>query len=97
MGTFPLWYTILTVGTYIIQLTASDGTNVNSTVITVTVHDTIAPTCDTTPTDQTVNEGHLFRYSVKTLDCRMITYSIDVASRPKFSIDSNALKRNALI
>ena len=60
--------TVLAIGTYVIQLTASDGTNVNSTVITITVQDTITPTWNEMPKDQTVysdigSEQHSRSYS----------------------------------
>jgi len=69
---------ILSLGVYVLNITAMDSSsNVNWSVISITVQDDTAPIWDTTPTDQNVDLGVSFSYYVNATDSQTITYGID--------------------
>ncbi|MFX1393891.1 MAG: hypothetical protein ACFFAH_09985, partial [Promethearchaeota archaeon] len=60
--------TVLAVGSYPIEVRASDGINNNITIIIITVEDTTAPTWDEPLTDQTAEFPYSFYYDVNASD-----------------------------
>ena len=87
--------TLLTIGSYPIEVTASDGTNDNTTVIIITVQDTIAPIWDETPQDQTIEFGSSFSYDLNATDLQSVTYSVN--DTINFAIDGNGVLTNITV
>jgi hypothetical protein len=83
---------VLAIGVYCVQLSTSDGMNVNSTAISINVRDTIAPTWDQIPTDQVVEYGSLFHYNISASDLRIVIYS--VSDTRNFAIDTKGTLTN---
>jgi hypothetical protein len=87
--------TFLVLKLYTIQLNASDGIHTTSAVITINVQDTTAPKWNVTPTDQIIEYGDPFIYSVKALDLRTIYYTVN--DTINFVIDNNGFITNGSI
>jgi len=80
--------TALSLGVYVLELSASDGTKNNITIITITVRDTTAPAWNPIPEDQTIVLGEALSYDVDATDLQTVLYSVNNSD---FSIDSNGL------
>ncbi|MFX1392465.1 MAG: hypothetical protein ACFFAH_02720 [Promethearchaeota archaeon] len=89
--------TALTVGTYAIEVTASDGTNDNTTIIIITVEDTTDPTWDQVPTDQTVELGQPFSYDLNATDLQTITYTVNDTSNFAMNAATGELTNNTAL
>ncbi|MCK4963014.1 MAG: hypothetical protein KAS19_11035, partial [Anaerolineales bacterium] len=87
--------TALPMGIYGVQVWINDSyTNTRTRTFTITVQDTISPTWDQPPTDQTIELGDPFRYDVNASDLGGIAYYW-VNDTTHFAIDPNGVITNA--
>ncbi len=73
------------IGIHYLRINASDGTNTNSTVITITVSDTTSPAWSISPANQVVELGNPFLFNVISTDLQTINYAINDS---RFAINS---------
>ena len=88
---------VLSLGPYYLRLNASDGTNINSTTIVVTVLDTTKPLWNPTPIDQNVNLGQLFSYDINATDLQSILYYINDTVNFTIDINTGILQNNTIL
>ena len=85
--------TILSLGPIGLEINATDASsNVNSTTITITVQDTIAPMWIEALYNHTLELGVEFGYDVNATDLQAVTYSINDTAR--YSINASGQIRN---
>ncbi len=85
--------TMLSLGTYILQINATDNFgNNNSTTIIISVTDIFAPTWDQMPEDQTIELGDSFSYDVNATDAQNVIYLVNDS---RFTVDGDGIITNA--
>lgn len=90
--------TVLTLGSYALNITANDSSgNRNSTIIVVTVYDTKSPYFNISPTNKELNYSQALGYQINATDNFMLAnYSVNDTSN--FAINSSGyLKNNTLL
>ncbi|MCD4808541.1 MAG: cadherin repeat domain-containing protein, partial [Methanosarcinales archaeon] len=89
---------ILSLGVYVLNITATDSSsNVNWSVISITVQDDTAPIWDPTPTDQNVDLGVSFSYDVTATDSKSITYGINDTDNFKINPSTGLIENTTIL
>jgi len=91
--------TALNLGNYYLNIIATDTSlNSNSSIIRITVQDTIAPVWDPIPVNQTIEFGTLFSYDVNATDpASSIIYSINDTLNFSINPDTGLITNNTML